>query len=72
MKLFNHLCKAVALNLWGHDPFGGGVTCQISCLSDIHITIHNSRKITVMKSPQNNFMVGSQYTMRNCIKVSQH
>jgi hypothetical protein len=26
-----------------------GVTYQISCLSEIYITIHSSKKITVMK-----------------------
>jgi hypothetical protein len=26
-----------------------GVACQISCISDIYITIHNSNEVTVMK-----------------------
>jgi hypothetical protein len=35
------------LSLWVDTSIG--VTYQISCISDIYITIHNSSKITVMK-----------------------
>ena len=46
----------------GIDP-STGVTDQISYISDIYITIHNS-KITVMKIQynENNFMVGGVTT----------
>ena len=37
----------MVLNLLVVTPLG--VTYQISCISDIYITIHNSSKITVMK-----------------------
>jgi hypothetical protein len=40
----------------GRDPFG--VPYHTSCMSDTHIRIHKSEKITVMKKQQNNFMVG--------------
>lgn len=40
----------------GSDPYGvGGVKYQISCTSDIYMTIHNSSRITVMKLQQNEF-----------------
>jgi hypothetical protein len=35
-----------------------GVTDQMSCISDIYITIHNTTKVTVMKQQQNNFTAG--------------
>jgi hypothetical protein len=38
------VCVCVCVS---NDPFTGSY--QISCISDIYITIHNSRKITVMK-----------------------
>ena len=47
--------------LVSHDPFGAnhsdGVAYQISCVSGIYVTIHNSSKITVMKYQENNFKV---------------
>jgi hypothetical protein len=40
---------------WFSTPLGGAY--QISCISDIHIMIHNSRKIKLKKSQQNIFML---------------
>ena len=46
------VAKSVVLNLWvvtplgvSNDPFIG-VEYQISCISDIYVTIHNSIKIS--------------------------
>lgn len=40
----------------GQDPWGSvsnspfaGITCQTSCISNVHIMIHNSNEITVME-----------------------
>lgn len=39
----------------GHGPWGSlkafftGLTYQLSCIVDTYITVHNARKITVMK-----------------------
>lgn len=43
--------------LGSNDPCTG-VTYQIPCRADIYIRIHNSRKITAMKSQQTNFLDG--------------
>lgn len=42
----------------GRDPFG--VVYHLFFQSDIYITIHNSRKITVISNNKNNFMVGRE------------
>jgi hypothetical protein len=62
--------RATVLNLWVTTL--PGVTCQISCISDIHITIHSSSRITVMKEQQNNVVVVGHHNMRNSVKWSQH
>jgi hypothetical protein len=53
------------LNLWVMNPLES--TYQISYMSDIYITIHNSSKIIAMKQQQN-IIVGGHHNMKNCIK----
>ena len=63
--------KTVVLNLWVGTPLR--VACQISCVSDIYIMIHNSSKIdsceVVMKII---LWLWDHHSMRNCIKGLQH
>lgn len=58
--------------LWGSNDLFTGVTYQITCITDIYITAHDSSKVTVMKQQWNYFMVGAHLTMANCIKGLQH
>lgn len=44
---------------------------QISWISDIYITVHNSTKLQLWSSIENDIMVGGQHHMRNCIKGLQ-
>jgi hypothetical protein len=44
--------------LWGLKVLFTGVADQISCISDSYILIHNSNKITIMKSSNENNFVG--------------
>ena len=48
----------------GCDPFGGSY--QISCISDIYITICNSSEIVVMQQHHDNYGWGHS-SMRNCM-----
>ena len=57
--------RTEVLILWVIILWGKGVTYQI-------FTFHDSSKITVIRLQGNNFMVGGQHNMRNCIKGSQH
>lgn len=54
------------LGLWTWDPCG--VAYQISCRSDIYITIPNSSKITVTKKQQNNPIVRATTTGGTVLK----
>ena len=54
------------MQLVGHDP--SRVGGQISCTSDIYITVYNSSKITVMKWQQNNFIVEVSTARRTILK----
>lgn len=47
IRLYKNDSKTIILNLWVVTPFG--VSYQISWISDMLITIHNSRKIIVIK-----------------------
>lgn len=62
--------EPVVPNLWVATSLE--VTYQISCVSGIYFTVHNHSKISFMKQPWNNIMVGSQYNVRNCTKGSRH
>ena len=58
--------QTVGLNSFGgsNDPFTG-IRYQISCISDIYITIHNRSKVTIMKQQPNNFKV--EVTIRGTV-----
>jgi hypothetical protein len=67
------VARAVVLNLWvttsPAPPMR--VTEQVSCISDIFtLCIHRSSKITVVKYPRNNFMVGGVTTARAAVLKS--
>lgn len=50
----------------GHDPLV--LAHFISCISDIYTVIHSSRKGTVIKQHQNNFVIGGHSTGRTVLK----
>lgn len=60
--------RAVVLNLWVSIPWQGINQLENT---DICTTIRDSSKITVQSSDENTSMVGSQHSMRKCIKGSQ-
>lgn len=41
------------------------------CVSNIDISIRNSNKIALMKSNENNVIVGGHHNTKNCVKGSQ-
>ena len=57
------------LNLWGKNCTGS--PDQMSCVSDIDISVRNSNKIAVMNSNGNNIIVGGHHNTKNCTKGSQ-
>jgi hypothetical protein len=52
-------------------------TYYVSCISDIHTTIPNGNKITVIKWQGNSFVLGAgecgrgQHSTRNCVREPQ-
>jgi hypothetical protein len=58
------------LNLWVPTPPQGSHHILHIRHINIYITVHNSSKITVGSSNENNVMVGVCHNMRDCIRVT--